>query len=170
MAGTRHTIYIGKDRHKFSAAHMTVFADGAKERLHGHNFQARVTLELRDVSFERFLDFAVVKDALEAECDALDHLVLLAEKNPHMHVVRRDAGELEFRLSGRRYVLPAEEALLLPVDNLTCEQLSVELSRRIGARLAPLVDRTVVAALEIDVSESPGQGASTRTDWEGGAT
>lgn len=31
----KHRIYVGKDAHKFSAAHMTVFPDGKKERLHG---------------------------------------------------------------------------------------------------------------------------------------
>ena len=34
----RHRIFVGKDVHKFSSAHMTVFPDGSKERLHGHNF------------------------------------------------------------------------------------------------------------------------------------
>ena len=36
--GARHRIFTGKDVHKFSSAHMTVFPDGSKERLHGHNF------------------------------------------------------------------------------------------------------------------------------------
>ena len=52
-----HRIRVGKDSHKFAAAHMTVFPGGTKERLHGHNFQVHVTVELRDVAFAAFLDF-----------------------------------------------------------------------------------------------------------------
>ena len=36
--GVKHRISIAREQYKFSCAHMTVFADGTKERLHGHNY------------------------------------------------------------------------------------------------------------------------------------
>ena len=46
----RHRIFVGKDVHKFSAAHMTVFRDGTKERLHGHDYRTEVAIEFRGAS------------------------------------------------------------------------------------------------------------------------
>jgi 6-pyruvoyltetrahydropterin/6-carboxytetrahydropterin synthase len=46
-------IHIRKENIKFSSAHMTVFPDGTKEALHGHNYQVELTLELKDSSFKK---------------------------------------------------------------------------------------------------------------------
>jgi hypothetical protein len=45
MARHYYRIYIRKEALKFSAAHMTVFPDGTKERLHGHNYRTEVILD-----------------------------------------------------------------------------------------------------------------------------
>lgn len=160
----RQRLFVGKDRHKFSSAHMTVFPDGTKERLHGHNYQVRATLELRDVSLANLVPVADVKAALDAQCAAWDERLLLAERCPFLAVVRRDAAELEVTLCGRRYVLPADEVVFLPVDNVTVEQLAGELARALLERLRPALRRDVVAGLEVEVTETPGQGAASHIE------
>src|SRR5262249_9433815 len=130
----RHRIFVGQDQHKFSVAHMTVFPDGSKERLHGHNFNVTVALDLRLYAFETLLDIGIVKAAVEAQCREWNEHLLIGEKNPHLQILRRDE-ELEFRLCGRRYVVPADEALLLPLDNIIVETLSMEFARRVIDRL-----------------------------------
>lgn len=157
---TAHRIFLGKEHHKFNGAHMTVFPDGTKERLHGHNFRVAVALDLHDVSFASFLDFGILKEALEAQCKAWNEHFFLAEKCPFLRDLRRQDGELEFRLCGKRYVMPEDEVILLPVENLVCETLAIELSRALVARLAPALRKDVVAGLEVEVTESPGQGAT----------
>jgi 6-pyruvoyltetrahydropterin/6-carboxytetrahydropterin synthase len=160
MPPTPHRLFLGKQNHKFSVAHMTVLPDGSKERLHGHNYQVSMAVDLRDVSFQNFLHFDVFKRALEAQCKAWDEHLLLAEKNPHLEIVRRDAVELEFRLTGKRYVVPADEVVLLPIENVVVETLSVEFCKRfierMGADLAP----RLVAGVEITISETAGQGGT----------
>src|SRR5579871_787091 len=150
----RHRIFVGKDVHKFSAAHMTVFPDGTKEPLHGHNFQVRLEVSLAHIRAEGFLDFGLLKRALAEQCQAWDNRLLLAEKNPHYRLVRQDSGEHEFFLCGKRYVVPADETVVLPVENVVVESLAEAFARAYVARLGPALKRDVVESLEVSVAES----------------
>jgi 6-pyruvoyltetrahydropterin/6-carboxytetrahydropterin synthase len=157
---TAHRLFIGKDNHKFFVAHMTVLPSGQKERLHGHNYMVQVAIDLRDISFANFLHFDVFKRSLEAICKDWDEHVLLAAHNPFFELVRQDAAELEFRLCGKRYVLPDDEVIVLPIENIVCETLAQELCRQWVARMGDALDRKLVASLEVSVTETRGQGAS----------
>jgi 6-pyruvoyltetrahydropterin/6-carboxytetrahydropterin synthase len=139
---------------------MTVFPDGSKERLHGHNFNVTVALDLRLYAFETLLDIGIVKAAVDAQCREWNEHLLLAEHNPYLQILRRDQ-ELEFRLCGRRYVVPADEVVLLPIDNIIVETLSMEFARRVIERLRLVLKSDVVEGVEVDVREARGQGGST---------
>ncbi len=153
-----HRIYVGKDAHKFSAAHMTVFPDGTKERLHGHNFQVSVALDLSEIGFDSFLDFGIVKTALAAQCKEWDDRLILAEHCKFLRISKRDAQELEFVLCGKRYVVPAEEVVLLPLENIATETLAMEFARCFVARMDPALMRNLVTGVEVNITESRGQG------------
>jgi 6-pyruvoyltetrahydropterin/6-carboxytetrahydropterin synthase len=138
---------------------MTVFPDGSKERLHGHNFNVSVALDLEEVGIEKLLDLGIVKKAVEAQCREWNEHLLLGTKNPKLELVRTD-GEVEFRLCGKRYVVPAEDVVLLPVDNVVVENLSVEFARRVVERLGSALTPGVVSGIEVEVREARGQGGS----------
>lgn len=157
-AGRRHRVVVAREQYKFSCAHMTVFPDGTKERLHGHNYQVGAVLELADVGFAHMVPFAAIKDALAAICLEFRERVLIASLNPFHETVRDDA-ELELRLCGQRYVFPRADVLLLPIDNVSAEALAAHLCDRLVATLAPSLPPGVVQAVEVSVHESPGQGA-----------
>ena len=159
-AAHRHRMVVAREQYKFSCAHMTVFPDGTKERLHGHNYQVGAALELTDVSFASMIAFAPIKEALAGICASFKERVLLAENNPFFEKVRDDGEELELRLCGKRYVMPREDALLLPIDNIAVEPLAAYIAGVMLAKLGDALPRGVVAALEVSVHESPGQGAS----------
>jgi 6-pyruvoyltetrahydropterin/6-carboxytetrahydropterin synthase len=156
---TQHRIEVARERYKFSCAHMTVFPGGRKERLHGHNYYLSLALDLADVSFAKMIDFAVIKDALAALCEEWKEHLLLPRDNPHLELLARGAEEIEFRLCGRRYVIPADEVLLLPIDNVSVEALASHAAERLltsmGGALGP-----AVVGLEVRVEENPGQGGS----------
>jgi 6-pyruvoyltetrahydropterin/6-carboxytetrahydropterin synthase len=154
---SRHRIFVGQDQHKFSAAHMTVFPDGSKERLHGHNFNVTVGLDLHTVAQASLLDLGIVKRALGEQCREWHERLLLPERCAALEVLRRDA-EVEFRLCGKRYLLPAEDVVFLPLDNVVVESLAVELAHRIVERLGPWLRPDVVAGVEVEVVEARGQG------------
>ena len=157
-----HRIHISRERHKFSCAHMTVFPDGRKERLHGHNYYLSIEVELSSVSFDALVEFAPLKRALAALCDEWREHLLLAADNPHFAIVRDDGVELEFRLCGERYLVPRGDAILLPIDNVSTEALAqLALERVIEG--VPELAAPAVAGVRVTVEESPGQGASAST-------
>src|SRR5260221_13770232 len=99
---------------------MTVFADGTKERLHGHNYTIAVEVEVERVDLAAMVPFAPIKAALAELCAAWKEHVLIATKNPWYELVRDD-DELELKLGAERYVMPRQDALLLPLDNTSVE-------------------------------------------------
>ena len=143
---------------------MTVFPDGTKERLHGHGYQAALTAHLKSYAFDQMVPFSVFKQALSEICARWDEKVLLGETCPFLKIEARSQSEIAFSLCGKTYRLPADEVQLLPVDNITVENLAAEVLRRLVSALRKSHALTQVAALEIRVDESEGQGASSY--WE----
>ena len=152
----KHRIAIAREQYKFSCAHMTVFADGTKERLHGHNYTIAVELEVDRVDLQAMIPFAPIKVALGELCALWKEHVLLAAKNPFFELVR-DEDEIELKLCGERYVMPRHDALLLPIDNISVESLAAHVAELLGARLGGTPH---ARSLTVTVEESPGQGAS----------
>ena len=155
-----YRIQVARAEHKFSCAHMTVFPDGRKERLHGHNYTVAVALDLSAVSYAEIIDFGAIKRAVAALCAEWRERTLVAERNPETRI-RRDAGELELHVCGQRYVMPEEDALVLPVDNTTVEALSALWAELLATRLAGVLRDSAAVGLEVSIEESPGQGASS---------
>lgn len=153
----KHRVFIARDQYKVSCAHMTVFPDGSKERLHGHNYSIAVALDVERVDLAAMIPFSAVKHALAELCLAWKERVLLAENNPHFTLIRDDH-ELEFTLCADRYVLPRGDALLLPIDNISVEALAVHVAEILRDKIAGLSPH--ILAFETTVAESPGQGAS----------
>ena len=151
----KHRISIAREQYKFSCAHMTVFADGTKERLHGHNYTIAVALEVDSVALAAMIPFAAIKSALAELCSAWREHVLIAANNPHLRILRDDA-ELELTLCGERYVMPRHDALLLPIDNISVEALAAHVATLLRDRIASPHARV----LEVTIEESPGQGAT----------
>jgi len=151
-----HRISIAREQYKFSCAHMTVFADGTKERLHGHNYTIAVELEVDRVDLQAMIPFAPIKAALAELCAAWKEHLLLAAKNPFLEIIRDD-DELELRLCGERYVLPRQDALLLPIDNVSVEALAAHVAELLRTRLG---NQAPARTLAVTVAESPGQSST----------
>jgi 6-pyruvoyltetrahydropterin/6-carboxytetrahydropterin synthase len=157
---TPHRIQVARAEHKFSCAHLTVFPDGRKERLHGHNYTVSVALDLAEVSFAALIDFGGIKRAVAALCAEWRERTLVAALNPESQL-RVAGGELELVVCGKRYVLPEEDALMLPIDNTTVEALSALWTELLATRLAGILRDSSAVGLEVRIEETPGQGAST---------
>ena len=155
----KHRIVIAREQYKFSCAHMTVFPDGTKERLHGHNYTVAVAIAVDKVELAAMLPFTPIKAALAELCAMYKERVLLAEHNPHFEIVSDEGVDFELRLCGQRYVLPREDVLLLPIDNISVEALAAHIAQILKTKIAALA-APHVRSLEVTVEESPGQGAS----------
>ena len=164
MSSSAYRIHVKRDRYKFSCAHMTVFPDGTKERLHGHNYYVSLTIELGNIDFQSMVDFGPLKEALAQLCNEWKEHILLATENPYYELIRQSEEEIEFLLCKERYVLPRKDVLLLPIDNLAVEPLSKLACDRLCASMHDQLQGDVVEAIEVTIEENPGQGATTRRE------
>ncbi|MCB0403967.1 MAG: 6-carboxytetrahydropterin synthase [Bdellovibrionales bacterium] len=159
---------IEKDRFKFSSAHMTLFADGSKEALHGHNYTVRLDVVLSGSSLAQTISFSVFKDLLGPLCEAWDERILIATANTQTQC-QKEGNSLEAVVCGKRYVFPSDEVVCLNVENITSELLASELAGRLvealknsgywGKELVSGVANPI-QGIELHVIETAGQGAS----------
>ena len=138
---------------------MTVFPDGTKEALHGHNYSVEASIETADVSLNEMVSFSYFKGILKGICDHWDEKVLVAENCPFLEMKNLVSAEVEFVLCRKRYVLPREEVVFLPVDNITVENLSEEFCNRFVKKIDSAVLQKITE-VSIKIEESPGQGAT----------
>lgn len=162
------SLHVRKDYLKFSVAHMTIFPDGSKESLHGHNYQVELTVELAASAFASMLSYGTFKQALRKVCANWDEKILLAGANQWLEVLPAAAHEYAFRLCGKRYILPADEVVMLNVDNITTENLAQVLFERFWEELssdASIDWQQRITAISLRVDESQGQGATLKVSW-----
>lgn len=156
-----HRIHIRKEALKFSSAHMTVFADGSKERIHGHNYRTKLSLDYTDASLKNLLPFSELKQAMRRICEALDEKFLLATDCPFLAVASETAESIRFSLCGKTYELPADEVAKLRTDNITTETLSqLFLEQLLAAVGEKKLREHGVSRVELKIEEMLGQGAS----------
>jgi 6-pyruvoyltetrahydropterin/6-carboxytetrahydropterin synthase len=154
-------IQIRKEALKFSSAHMTFFADGTKENLHGHNYRTSVKLEFERFSLKEMLPFADLKVEMRKLCSEWDERVLLPTDCPYLKVTTNDGPSVAFEACGKKYVLPQDEVVFLPTDNVTTESLAKIFGERLAASLSrPALERAKVRSIETTIEEMLGQGAS----------
>ena len=117
-----YRIEVKKETLSFSAAHF-ITSGGKCERLHGHNYEVSVQMEGNLTPDSYVFDFVVLKKLLSAICLPLDHRFLLPEKNLDIDFQKKEK-EWEIRYGQRRYIMPEEDVLVLPLDNITAERLA----------------------------------------------
>ncbi|MGH7723316.1 MAG: 6-pyruvoyl trahydropterin synthase family protein [Candidatus Dormibacteria bacterium] len=136
----------------FSAAHFSIH-QGRSERLHGHNYLVRLWVHGRVDEEGTVIDFAALKSALRAVCAELDERMLVPTLSPRIQVTETPDG-VELAEGSRRFLIPREDVVLLPVVNTTCECLAAHVLAALRARLGHGDHR-----LQLLVEETPGQGA-----------
>src|SRR5262249_49548579 len=156
----RYRVRVTKDHLVFCSGHFISYEGDKCERLHGHNYRAAVEVEGGlDENYYLF-DFIALKRLTKAITDELDHRMMLPTRNAFISVTPGPEG-IDVRYRGRRWLFPADDCVLLPIENTTAELLA----RYIGGRLlGDLRDqhRFAPEVLRVEVEENVGQSAT----WE----
>lgn len=143
---------------RFSACH---FIPGHEKcaRLHGHSYIVRLRLEGEIGESGMIMDFVVLKKALRAMSDEMDHKTLLPRSTDNVKITV-NGNEVEAVSCGKRYVFPKEDILILDIDTTTAE----EMSRLMVERMTQMIDFPKnVRSVSIGLDEERGQTAwSTR--------
>jgi 6-pyruvoyltetrahydropterin/6-carboxytetrahydropterin synthase len=155
------TLHLYKQNFKFSAAHFLIFDEKRAEKLHGHNYQVivDVTVPSETQAMEKgyFVDFNVLKKFIKARLDQWDEVVLLPQLHPEMKIASQPPS-LEVRFRDRFYVFPANEVVLLAIENTSVEHLS----RLLAEDFLNEFKKYKVKQVRVRVEETRGQGASYR--------
>jgi 6-pyruvoyltetrahydropterin/6-carboxytetrahydropterin synthase len=150
------SISVHKDYLKFSAAHFLIFPDGTAERLHGHNYKVFIDVESPLDAHGLVVNFKEIKPLARRLCDELDEHLLIPGKHPVL-TAERTGEHFEIRYRERRYLIPAEEVIVLPVGNTSAENLAAWFGRRLRDCMRAQWPSLVVRRLVVGVEETPGQ-------------
>ncbi|MFM7289918.1 MAG: 6-pyruvoyl trahydropterin synthase family protein [Planctomycetia bacterium] len=166
-----YTVRLRKAVHVFCAGHFITLTDELCEAVHGHNWLVGADVEGRPDAHGMVVDFIKLRDLLSAIVSRLDHRMLLPTQNRFLQVstapgpvVDGVAGpaEVTVRFGNRRWVFPADECHLLPVENTTAEWLARWIGRELLDAMAA-AGSPITGRLRIEVDECLGQSAV----WEG---
>ncbi len=154
----RWSIEVHKDYLKFSAAHFLIFPDGTAERLHGHNYKVYVAVQSGLDGHGLVLNFKQIKPLVRTLCDELDERLLIPGQHAELtHRIATDSGQIEIRYRDRHYSIPAEDVLVLPINNTSAENLAGWIGREIQRRIGEQFPSVRLEELRVGVEETPGQ-------------
>ena len=158
MPTERFQVRVTKDHLVFCCGHFISYEGHRCERLHGHNYRAAVELEGGlDENFYVF-DFVALKARTKEITDELDHHLLLATRNPLIRVEERGA-TVRVAYKDREWVFPADDCVLLPIENTTAELIARYVAGRLTDALRSRHGFTPTV-LRIEVEENVGQSAT----------
>lgn len=157
-------IDLFKEDMKFSAGHFTIFSAHSRENIHGHNFTLRVEIDAEIADDGITFDYRPVKRTLAEVCHGLDEILLLPTRSPHLVVEETDE-EVVARFGEERLIFLKRDVLLLPLRNITLEELSLYLLDVIAPVLTAEPGNGVKRVVT-RVSSGPGQSASSQWSAE----
>ncbi|TWU17723.1 6-carboxy-5,6,7,8-tetrahydropterin synthase [Novipirellula galeiformis] len=154
---------VSKEQFVFSAAHFITFAGDICERLHGHNYAVRASVEGPLDENRYVVDFIALRDAVLAETSQLDHHVILPASHAEIKITS-DAKETTATFRDRRWVFPNEDCVILPVVNTTAEEIARVIAERV-MRATREKFGDALTWLEVAVDENAGQWGVCRMPW-----
>jgi 6-pyruvoyltetrahydropterin/6-carboxytetrahydropterin synthase len=163
----RYTVRLRKAVHVFCAGHFITLTDDLCEAVHGHNWLVGADVEGSPDAHGMVVDFIKLRDLLSQIVARLDHCMLLPTQNRLLHVSTAPGpavggvpgrDEVTVRFQDRRWVFPADECRLLPLENATAEWLARWIGRELNAAMAA-AGSPITGRLRIEVDECLGQSA-----------
>ncbi|MBI1860629.1 MAG: 6-carboxytetrahydropterin synthase [Deltaproteobacteria bacterium] len=153
-------IHLAKKDFQFCAGHMTIFSAHEKERLHGHNYSIAVDIDLK--AGAPLIPFNEFKAPIRKVCEQWDERVLLPKDSPYFTL--ESPSPLRFTVCGKRYELPEDEVILLPVDNVSAENLSRLLWKKLQAEFKSHLESGAITHFSVTISETDGQSATASSE------
>ncbi|MDG4667531.1 6-carboxytetrahydropterin synthase [Mycobacterium sp. 236(2023)] len=153
-------IDLFKEEMKFSAAHFTIFSAGVRENLHGHNFTVRVEIDAAIGPEGLAFDYREAKRSLATICRGFNEILLLPTRNPHL-IVEDGDNEVVARFGDERMVFLKRDVCLLPLRNISLEELSLHILNIVVPTLTA-DSEFGVRCVATRVSSGPGQSASSQ--------
>ncbi len=163
MSDATFRVDVSKEQFVFSAAHFITFAGDICERIHGHNYAVRASVEGPLDQNRYVVDFIALRDAVLEETQSLDHHVILPRDHAEIKV-SGDEKETTATFRDRRWVFPNEDCVILPVINTTAEEIARVIAVRVIEKTREKFG-SALTSIEVAVDENCGQWGVCRMPW-----
>jgi len=163
MSEATFRVDVTKQQFVFSAAHFITFAGDICERIHGHNYAVRASVEGPLDQNRYVVDFIALRDAVLEQTLSLDHHVILPRDHAEIKV-SSDEKETTATFRDRRWVFPNEDCVILPVINTTAEEIARVIALRVIEKTREKFG-SALTSIEVAVDENCGQWGVCRMPW-----
>jgi 6-pyruvoyltetrahydropterin/6-carboxytetrahydropterin synthase len=152
------TIELQKESMKFSAGHTTIFSATEREPLHGHWYGVYLALSTYVEENGLTFDYRYYKQRIHELCKQLNQTFLMPMYSPFL-TYDSDQDYYYFTFNHKKIPFLKEDVTLLPVTNITVEELSrwfiLELIKD-----KEQLEKHRIERLVVKVFSAPGQSAS----------
>ncbi|MCB9091198.1 MAG: 6-carboxytetrahydropterin synthase [Halobacteriovoraceae bacterium] len=140
---------------KFSIAHFTIFSEKERENIHGHNYNLKFSLELRNIKNGMAFNYRDIKKKLREICQFLDEKFILQLNSPFLELKEKDnCIYVSFDNDEMKFL--KRDIVLLPIVNTTLECFGEYILERIYRETAQTILLNV-AKMSLKISSGPGQ-------------
>ena len=158
MANEKYKITVTKDHLVFCSGHFISYENSKCERIHGHNYRAKIEIEGKLDENHYVFDFIALKHRTKEITDLLDHRMMLAKNNAFIEV-REEGNRVCVKHKEKEWIFPAEDCVILPISDTTAEQLALYIGKSLLESLKKQHNYTP-DILRVEVEESFGQSAT----------
>ena len=157
-------IYINgwEEKIRFSSAHIIPEYEKCG-RLHGHTYAVHAKLFGEPNDKGIIIDFSIIKNNLKEIITKLDHKILIPKKSKYAKI-SINKKNITMETLGKKYILPKEDCILLPIDSTSAEKLSLYI---LDNFLKNIREYNNIIKIELGVDEGYGQGARVIMDLLG---
>jgi len=152
------TVELQKESMNFCAGHTTIFSATEREPLHGHRYQTYLALTTRVADIGLTFDYRYYKKKMCELCDRLDQTFLMPAFSPFLQYAE-DEEYHYFTFNGKKIPFLKEDVTIMPLTNITVEELSRWFLNELIQDQAEL-DKHRIEQLVVKLFSAPGQSAS----------
>jgi len=152
------TIELFKEDMKFSAGHFAIFSKEVRENIHGHNYNvyASFTTIIEDEGMS--FDYRFYKNKVRKICDSLNEITLIPGNSKYI-TIEEDGTYYNIYFNHEKMIFLKRDVLILPVYNITVEELSYWMLQQILTDQEEL-NNNKIQEIQIKVFSGPGQSGS----------
>lgn len=147
---------------RFSSGHFMVFSDIKRESMHGHDYQVdvkfRCAIEHNGMAF----DCRDYKEKLQKLCQKLDYRFILPTQSDYLRIEDSETHWIA-HVCGKTISFLKEDAVVLPISNVTLEDLSYWFLQQLMQNPAEVKANKI---LGITLRVSNGRGQAGTSAWE----
>lgn len=158
MSNYLTTVALQKPSMNFSAGHTTIFSATEREPLHGHRYDVHLSLTTTVGDNGLTFDYRYYKEKILELCKHLHQTFLMPKHSPYL-TYDEDDTYYYFTFNHKKMPFLKEDVTILPVSNITIEELSRWFVMALIEDKAAL-KKHLIRHLEVKVFSAPGQSAS----------